>query len=156
MCGGTCIDRTTWGFGQLRSRSPSASPASPRQPLAYSRRRRKIHWKHLLAVIDLTWLFGSCRFAMAPNARPIERRSVPRQNIYLDGDIVFHSGELTFDCLVSNWSEKGALVILPSSTVGIPDRFTLNIKYLDQHSPATVIWRDNSSLGVEYDGTGSG
>ncbi len=58
----------------------------------------------------------------------------------------------TFDCLVPSWSDVGARLIL-LSTVGIPDRFVLNIKYIGRRSPVRVVWRNEVSLGVEFDGS---
>ena len=88
---------------------------------------------------------------------PGERCGEARRQICLDGEIIFRNGsfrnqELMFDCLVQNWSNLGAHLLLPS-TGGIPDHFVLNIKYINKRSPARVIWRDEASLGVEFDDT---
>ena len=86
-----------------------------------------------------------------PKRIPSQNRSEPRRRSYLGGEIIFNGGKSTLECLVRNLSDRGTLLTM-SSTVGVPNSFTLNIKQRDKRLPATVIWRDETSLGVAFDG----
>lgn len=78
-----------------------------------------------------------------------EHRGVPRRRTLKGGRIAFHEGQSTITCTIRDLSLLGAKLEVTSS-VGIPDRFTLAF---DDRSPmrhCVVRRRTATSLGVEF------
>jgi len=78
-----------------------------------------------------------------------EHRSVPRRRTLKGGRIVFHEGQSTITCTIRDLSLLGAKLEVTTS-VGIPDEFTLAF---DDRSPmrhCVVRRRTATSLGVEF------
>ncbi|MHC5653400.1 PilZ domain-containing protein [Stappia sp.] len=80
----------------------------------------------------------------------IDRRSSPRHRTLKSGKIVLDNQISVFDCRVRNLSDDGALLKLPS-TVGVPDRFLLQIVNEDINVHAVVRWRTGTELGVQFE-----
>lgn len=79
----------------------------------------------------------------------LERRSTPRHRTLKSGKIVLDNNISVIDCRVRNLSEQGALLKLPT-TVGVPDRFVLQIVNEDISVEAVVRWRTGTELGVQF------
>jgi hypothetical protein len=78
-----------------------------------------------------------------------EHRHVPRKRTLKGGRIVFHEGQSTITCTIRDLSLLGAKLEVTSS-VGIPDEFTLAF---DDRSPmrnCVVRRRTPTILGVEF------
>jgi uncharacterized OB-fold protein len=77
----------------------------------------------------------------------VERRHLPRRKTLKGGRIVFDDKRSVVDCTVTNMSEKGASLRLPS-IVGIPDTFELHIG--EEVHAVWVVWKKEGSLGVMW------
>jgi len=77
----------------------------------------------------------------------VERRKAWRVPIDLDGEIVANDGGLILICAVPNWSGMGARLDVPISA-GVPDRLVVAIRQFGWRVDASVIWRNESSVGV--------
>jgi hypothetical protein len=78
-----------------------------------------------------------------------ERRTTQRRRVLKAGTIAFGQAA-GIDCVVKNMSEKGALLSVTTS-VGIPDSFTLLIPHDQLQRPVRVIWRRAQSVGVVFE-----
>ena len=97
----------------------------------------------------LTFSRGSA--SMSPeHLKLIQNRSEPRQVTVLGGEIIFNGGASALDCLVGNFSDHGCRLMM-SNTVRVPAWFTLRIKQDGRQFPVRVRWRDDKSVGVEFD-----
>ena len=80
----------------------------------------------------------------------IQNSDEPHQVTVLEGEIVFNGGASALDCLVRNFSDHGCRLVM-SNTVRVPAWFTLRIKDDGRRLPVRVRWRDDASVGVEFD-----
>lgn len=80
-----------------------------------------------------------------------ERRATLRRRSLKPAILSFNKGFSTFECIVRNLSEKGAMLSL-GETFALPSTFVVR---LDGMAPRTaqVRWRTTSSVGVEFVGT---
>jgi len=78
-----------------------------------------------------------------------ERRKTPRQRTLLGGRIVFNQRRSTLDCVVRNFSDAGALVLL-SDSVALPVAFDLEIDHRQSSYGARVRWRDGERIGLSF------
>ena len=78
-----------------------------------------------------------------------EHRQQPRRRTLKGGEIVFHEGGSSIDCVIRNDSAEGAMLKV-ASVVGIPDRFILTGDGPPRH--CVVVWRRADSLGVHFEG----
>ena len=85
----------------------------------------------------------------SPRLVSTESRRQPRQRTLLGGEIIFNGGTSAFECLVRDMSDRGCRLAM-SSTVGVPSRFTLKIKRDGRQFSATVRWRDDKFIGIEF------
>lgn len=76
-----------------------------------------------------------------------ERRATPRLRTLKGGLILFGSAP-TFDCVIRNMSDVGALLVV--SPAGIPDEFTLVIKPEMRKRACRVVWRSADRMGVHF------
>ena len=79
-----------------------------------------------------------------------ERRGEFREQLYLDGSIVSHSGTMKLSCLVPDWSALGAKLIVPQAEQ-VPDRFVLVIERLGWRANAIVTRRLDGAIGVKFE-----
>lgn len=77
-----------------------------------------------------------------------ERRTALRRRTLKGARIVVNNGYSTFDCIVRNLSETGALLKL-ASTLGIPDNFDLVFDD-GRRFACTVMRRSSEELGVAF------
>jgi len=79
-----------------------------------------------------------------------ERRKIFRERTYLGGVIAFNRRASTMDCLVRNFSPRGAKLALEGTGI-LPDTFELNIERKERSYPARLIWRRFNDVGVAFD-----
>jgi len=79
-----------------------------------------------------------------------DKRKISRRRVLKEGKIVFADAMRVIDCTIRDMSQEGARLII-SNTVGVPDTFHLFEKSTGMLYPATVVWRQSTSLGVRFD-----
>jgi hypothetical protein len=80
-----------------------------------------------------------------------EKRKSPRRRVLKEGKIIFADGLRVIDCTIRDMSQEGARLLI-ASTLGVPDTFHLFEKSTGLVYPATIAWRQASSVGVKFDG----
>jgi PilZ domain len=83
-----------------------------------------------------------------------DKRKAARRRVLKEGKIVFADAMRVIDCTIRDMSPEGARLMIANS-VGVPDTFMLYEKSSGLLYPATVAWRQASSLGVKFDGPAS-
>jgi PilZ domain len=78
-----------------------------------------------------------------------ERRGSRRQKSFLRGVVYFDRGRGVMSCLVRDFSEEGARIIL-SETIILPDSVKLHIPQRDQTHDARVQWRRGDEIGLAF------
>ncbi|MDP4594788.1 MAG: PilZ domain-containing protein [Beijerinckiaceae bacterium] len=78
-----------------------------------------------------------------------EQRKVMRARTVYRGSIVFNNNNSTIDCLVRNFSELGAKIIVDES-ITFPQQFQLLVPQKGRTFTAMVIWRAGQEVGVEF------
>jgi hypothetical protein len=81
-----------------------------------------------------------------------ERRTSRRQKSFLRGCIYFNQRRSTMDCLIRDFSDEGARIII-SDTVNVPDVVELHIPHKEQTLRAHVKWRHGDELGLAFNET---
>ena len=76
-----------------------------------------------------------------------ERRAAPRHRVLRAGTILIGNG--TINCMARDMSIAGAMLGVTSS-VGIPDYFTLILSPDGRHIPCRVMWRQQLRIGVMF------
>jgi hypothetical protein len=79
-----------------------------------------------------------------------ERRSVSRQKSFLQGRIFFNNRRTSVDCLIRDFSERGARLKF-SGMIATPDVMELYIPNKEESYRAKVIWRNADEIGVGFD-----
>jgi hypothetical protein len=79
-----------------------------------------------------------------------ERRSVSRQKSFLQGRIFFNNRRTSVDCLIRDFSERGARLKFSGMTA-TPDVVELYIPNRDESYRAKVHWRNADEIGVGFD-----
>lgn len=77
-----------------------------------------------------------------------DRRACLRRRSLKPAILSFNRGFSTFECIVRNMSEKGALLSL-GETFALPTTFMLRLDGMPPQ-PAQVRWRTSSAIGVEF------
>ena len=78
-----------------------------------------------------------------------EQRKVTRARTVYRGSIIFNSQNSTIDCLVRNFSEVGAKIIV-GETLSFPQKFELNVPQKGRSYNAMVIWRAGEEVGIAF------
>ncbi len=78
-----------------------------------------------------------------------DRREDVRERVFLGGVAEFNERGSTMDCVVRNFSEKGACVEF-NSPVGIPDQMNLTIERKGRSFLARMIWRQANRVGLAF------
>ena len=78
-----------------------------------------------------------------------ERRKAPRSRVLKSGKIIIAPKAPAIACTIRNLSDAGALLIVESSTYGIPTLFELVIGNGPRLSCRTVR-RDQTSIAIEF------
>jgi hypothetical protein len=79
-----------------------------------------------------------------------ERRSSSRQKSFLQGRIFFNNRRTSVDCLIRDFSERGARLKFTGMTA-TPDVVELYIPNRDESYRAKVEWRNADEIGVGFD-----
>jgi hypothetical protein len=79
-----------------------------------------------------------------------ERRAVSRQKSFLQGRVFFNNRRTSYDCLIRDFSERGAKLKF-SSTIATPDAVELFIPAKEESYRARVVWRNADEVGVCFD-----
>src|ERR1700719_5083457 len=79
-----------------------------------------------------------------------ERRSGSRQKSFLQGRIFFNTRRTSVDCLIRDFSERGARLKFTGMTA-TPDVVELYIPNKDESYRAKVQWRNADEIGVGFD-----
>jgi hypothetical protein len=77
-----------------------------------------------------------------------EKRAAQRNRVLRAGKIEF--GSSAINCMVRNITELGAMIDVTSS-IGIPDRFTLSFQTDGQRKYCQIVWRNDKRIGVAFD-----
>jgi uncharacterized protein YceH (UPF0502 family) len=78
-----------------------------------------------------------------------ERRGSTRHKSFLRGFVYFDKGRAVMSCLVRDFSEDGARIIL-SETAAIPDVVKLHIPQREETRRAHVQWRRGDEIGLAF------
>jgi hypothetical protein len=78
-----------------------------------------------------------------------ERRKSLRQKSFLRGCVYFNKGRGSMDCLVRDFSNQGARIIM-SDAVNIPAVIELEIPQKNQTLRSRVIWRHGVEIGLAF------
>jgi hypothetical protein len=78
-----------------------------------------------------------------------ERRSSRRHKSFLRGCIYFDQRRSAMDCLIRDFSDEGARIII-SDTVNVPDAVELYIPHKEQTLRAHVKWRHGDEVGLAF------
>jgi hypothetical protein len=79
---------------------------------------------------------------------PEDKRGATRMRTLKGGKLVVANFS-TFDCVIRNMSETGALVELPS-TVGIPSHVTLRLQDGSPERQCRIAWRTERRIGLRF------
>jgi hypothetical protein len=79
-----------------------------------------------------------------------ETRRTERVKAFLKAQILYNNRMTTIDCIVKNLSSEGAKIALNDS-VSVPSEFDLYIPLKARTYRARMIWRDATSMGVEFE-----
>jgi hypothetical protein len=96
-------------------------------------------------------LIFSSKAAFEMKLWPIERRAAPRYPVLRAGTILIGDGSV--NCMARDMSETGAMLGVTSS-VDIPECFTLILAPDGRHMPCRVMWRTEKQMGVAFEGSG--
>ena len=78
-----------------------------------------------------------------------EQRKVLRARMVFRASIIFNNHNSSIDCLVRNFSEAGAKIIV-DEYMTFPQQFELHIPQKGRSFTALVIWRSGKEVGVEF------
>jgi hypothetical protein len=78
----------------------------------------------------------------------LEKRAATRHRALRAGTIQFGGGST--NCMVRNLSSTGAMLNVTSS-VGIPEHFTLVLSPDGRHMPCRVVWRQEKRIGIMFE-----
>lgn len=77
-----------------------------------------------------------------------EKRKAPRHRVYKGAHISFRGLHAAIDCVVRDYSDLGARLIV-ESPIGVPDRFDL-VSSDHPIRACRVIWRSAKEMGVAF------
>jgi hypothetical protein len=77
----------------------------------------------------------------------MERRAAPRHSLLRAGTILI--GNDSINCMARDMSDTGAMLSVTSS-VDIPEYFTLILSPDGRHIPCRVIWRQQIRVGIMF------
>ena len=78
-----------------------------------------------------------------------EQRKVTRSRTVFRGSIIFNNGNSSVNCLVRNFSETGAKIIV-GELIAFPQQFELHIPQKGRTYLALIKWRNGEETGVEF------
>jgi PilZ domain len=78
-----------------------------------------------------------------------ERRKVPRDRTFLNGQIAFNNKNSIADCFVRNCSSEGAKIAV-AETLPLPREFDFLIPGKREIRHARLVWRRGAQAGVTF------
>ena len=78
----------------------------------------------------------------------LERRRHQRNRVYYGGMVAFNARNSTLDCVVRNFSQRGAKIEFENSTM-LPDRVDFEIER-SLSCRAQLVWRDQNAAGLVF------
>ena len=79
----------------------------------------------------------------------LERRQHPRNRVYYGGMVAFNARNSTLDCLVRNFSPRGAKIEFENSAI-LPDRVDFEVVRRGLSCLARLVWRDQNTAGLMF------
>jgi hypothetical protein len=79
----------------------------------------------------------------------LERRQYPRNRVYYGGMVAFNARNSTLDCLVRNFSQRGAKIEFENSAI-LPDRVDFEVARRGLSCVARLVWRDQNAAGLMF------
>lgn len=79
----------------------------------------------------------------------LERRQYPGNRVYYGGMVAFNARNSTLDCLVRNFSQRGAKIELENSAM-LPDRVDFEVARRGLSCVARLVWRDQNAAGLAF------
>jgi hypothetical protein len=79
----------------------------------------------------------------------LERRQFPRSRVYYGGMVAFNARSSTLDCVVRNFSQRGAKIEFENSAI-LPDRVDFEVARRGLSCPAHLVWRDQNTVGLMF------
>ena len=79
----------------------------------------------------------------------LERRQYPRNRVYYGGLVAFNARNSTLDCVVRNFSQRGAKIEFENSAL-TPDQVDFEIERRGLSCLARFVWRDRNAAGLMF------
>ena len=79
----------------------------------------------------------------------LERRQYPRNRVYYGGMVAFNARNSTLDCVVRNFSQRGAKIEFENSAM-LPDRVDFEVARRGLSCLARLVWRDRNAAGLMF------
>src|SRR5215213_3089276 len=79
----------------------------------------------------------------------LERRQYPRNRVYYGGLVAFNARNSTLDCVVRNFSQRGAKIEFENSAM-LPDRVDFEVARRGLSCLARLVWRDQNAAGLMF------
>jgi PilZ domain len=79
----------------------------------------------------------------------LERRQYQRNRVYYGGMLAFNARNSTLDCVVRNFSQRGAKIEFENSAM-LPDRVDFEVARRGLSCLARLVWRDQNAAGLMF------
>jgi hypothetical protein len=79
----------------------------------------------------------------------LERRQYQRNRVYYGGMVAFNARNSTLDCVVRNFSPRGAKIEFENSAM-LPDRIDFEVARRGLACLARLVWRDQNTAGLMF------
>jgi len=79
----------------------------------------------------------------------LERRQHPRNRVYYGGTVAFNARNSTLDCVVRNFSQRGAKIEFENSAM-LPDQVDFEVARRGLCCLARLVWRDQNAAGLTF------
>jgi hypothetical protein len=79
----------------------------------------------------------------------LERRQYQRNRVYYGGMVAFNARNSTLDCVVRNFSPRGAKIEFENSAM-LPDRIDFEVARRGLACLARLVWRDQNMAGLMF------
>ena len=79
----------------------------------------------------------------------LERRHHHRSRVYYGGMVAFNARNSTLDCVVRNFSQRGAKIEFENSAI-LPDRVDFEVVRKGLTCRARLVWRDRNTAGLVF------
>ena len=79
----------------------------------------------------------------------LERRQYQRNRVYYGGMLAFNARNSTLDCVVRNFSQRGAKIEFENSAM-LPDRVDFEVARRGLSCLARLVWRDQNAAGLVF------